>query len=115
MVSGLAARDSVAAADGTIYVSAEEGVYRRSPDGTLTQLVNKPVSGLAIDPDGTLYFAANASPKAGMKLPPSPLAPGCGSLASAQFEPSFASEPEALTRTTLGLNVGVAPVNSPSP
>ncbi len=69
MVSGLAVRDSVAAAEGTIYVSAEEGVYRRSPDGTLTQLVNKPVSGLAIDPAGTLYFAAFAERKVYKRAP----------------------------------------------
>jgi len=69
MVSGLAVRDTVAAADGTIYLSAEEGVYRRTPEGTLTQLVNKPVSGLAIDPDGTLYFAAFAERKVYKRAP----------------------------------------------
>ncbi len=56
--SGLNVRDSIVAADGTLYMSAEQGVYRKSPSGTLTQLTNKRSSGLALGTDGTLYFAA---------------------------------------------------------
>ena len=60
--SGLSVRDSLVTADGTLYMSAEEGVYRRSPDGTLAQLTNKPAAGIARGPDGTLYFGAWSEP-----------------------------------------------------
>jgi len=60
MHSGLNVRDIIVTADGTLYMGAEQGVYRKSASGTLTQLTNKRVSGLARAEDGTLYFAAYA-------------------------------------------------------
>jgi hypothetical protein len=39
-------------------------------------------------PTGTFSFAATASANAGTKLPPPPLAPGCGSSAMRQALPS---------------------------
>ena len=66
--SGLNVRDSLVTADGTLYMSAEQGVFRKSPAGVLTQLTNKQSAGIALGPDGMLYFAAYAE-RAVYKMP----------------------------------------------
>lgn len=47
-------------ADGTIYAGSAEGIYAVHPDGSEKWSYTAPdVNGLAIGPDGTVYYSAN--------------------------------------------------------
>lgn len=58
-------RDLAVAADGTVYLGTEDGVYARRPDGELTTVLKAGehdlFGGLALDPDGKLYVITNLS------------------------------------------------------